>query len=89
MSDSLSHQEQRPARPEGPSVSTIALGLVSLAVAVLVIVYQVGDFTLDWSLAGPGAVIGVGAVLVLIGLATMLRRRGDDVDEEEGTSTGY
>lgn len=77
MNEIDNDRDRTPAGIDGPSVSTIVLGLVCLAVAVLVIVYQVGGFTLDWSLAGPGAVIAIGGVLILIGLVTLVRRRGD------------
>lgn len=63
---------KRPAEPDtveptGPSWPTITLGLVCLAVAVAVLVLQVVDLSVDWRLAGPLALAGIGALVAVVG----------------------
>jgi hypothetical protein len=65
-----------PSRPTGPHAPTVLLGLACLVVAALVIADQSADVSVDWSLLGPGAIVGAGGVLVLLGLIG-LTRRGD------------
>ncbi len=76
-------QPHQPDRPRGPSTGTVALGLVCLAVAALVITYQLHRFAWDWQLAGPAVVIGTGILLVLIGLLGLVRRRPRQPDEPD------
>ncbi len=59
----------------GPSPWTVILGLVGLFVAVLVFLTTATTVRIDWTTAGPVAVVGFGGVLVLLGLLGMLGRR--------------
>lgn len=69
-------------RPKGPSWSTIALGLVCLVVAGGALLVEFTELSLEWDRTGPLALVGLGLLLVLVGLAALMRR-GDD-DEEQG-----
>jgi hypothetical protein len=42
---------------------------------------QIVDLDVDWSVATPAVFVGAGAVLVLLGLVTLVRRRGDEAVE--------
>ncbi|WP_153395566.1 hypothetical protein [Ornithinicoccus halotolerans] len=62
--------------PTGPSWPTMTLGLVCLAVAVAVLVLQLVDLSVDWQLAGPLALAGIGALVAVVGaLGLVLGRR--------------
>ncbi|WP_114908145.1 hypothetical protein [Ornithinimicrobium murale] len=65
-------------RPKGPSWSTIALGLVCLVVAGGALVVEFTEVSLEWDRTGPLALIGLGVLLVLVGLAALVRRGDDD-----------
>ena len=65
----------QPTRPRGPHAPTVLLGLICLLLAALVVASQSADVTVDWALLGPGAIVGAGVVLVLLGLAGLLSRR--------------
>ncbi|WP_109471590.1 hypothetical protein [Ornithinimicrobium cavernae] len=70
-------------RPKGPSWGTVALGLVCLVVAGGALLVELTDVNLDWSSFGPLSLVGLGLLLVLVGLAALVRRNGDeDVDED-------
>ena len=66
-----------PARPKGPNAAAIVLGLVALALAVLLIATETMDVRVDWSRLGPGAIIGIGALLVVLGAIGLVRRHDD------------
>lgn len=59
----------------GPDVTGIALGLLSLVVALLSLAHQLLGVGIDGEWVGTTAAIAVGGVLVLIGLAGLIRRR--------------
>jgi hypothetical protein len=65
-------------RPEGPNAAPIVLGLVALAIAALIIVTETMDVHVDWSRLGPGAIVGVGALLVVLGAIGLFRRHDGD-----------
>lgn len=69
----------RPASPTayrgGPAVATILLGLLCLAVAGFAFAHQTLDFSVDWARVGPLGVLFGGAILVLLGVLGMRRRR--------------
>jgi hypothetical protein len=67
-----------PSRPTGPNASAIILGLVAMLLAGLVIARETMDLTVDWSRLGPGTIIGLGVVMVVIGAVGLVRRRHDD-----------
>ena len=60
--------------PKGPNAAPIVLGLVALALAALIIVTETMDVQVDWSRVGPGAIVGVGALLVVLGAIGLVRR---------------
>jgi len=66
-----------PARPKGPNASAIVLGLVALALAALVIVTETTSLPVNWSVVGPGAIVGIGALLVVFGAVGLVRRHDD------------
>lgn len=68
----------KPARPKGPNAAPIVLGLVALALAALIIVTETMDVRVDWSRLGPGAIVGVGALLVVLGAIGLVRRHDSD-----------
>lgn len=68
------------SRPKGPSWGTVALGLVCLAIAGGALFIELTDVVLDWSNFGPLSLVGLGVLLVLVGLAALLRRSNDDED---------
>ncbi len=70
-------QAQQPA-PTGPHVPAILLGIISLAVAGLVLAQELGNLTLDWGDIGPLGIALTGGVLVLFGLLGLVssRRKG-------------
>lgn len=81
----LSDEEPTPrrlSRPTGPSWGTVALGLVCLAIAGGALFIELTDVALDWSNIGPLTLVGLGVLLVLVGLAALLRRSHDDEDLE-------
>lgn len=65
-------------RPSGPSWSTVALGLVCLIVAGGALAVELTDVSVAWDRAGPLTLVGLGIVLVLVGLAALLRRGDND-----------
>ncbi|HYN30615.1 MAG TPA: hypothetical protein VES95_12235 [Dermatophilaceae bacterium] len=57
-----------PAAPRGPAPLTVFSGLVGLLVALGAFLVATLTVDVDWGRLGPGLVIGVGAVIVLLGL---------------------
>ena len=68
----------RPARPKGPNAGAVVLGLVAVLFAGLIIAAETLTWRVDWSGLGPGAIVVVGVLLVVVG-AIGLARRHDDV----------
>lgn len=68
-----------PCRPTGPSWSTIAFGLICLVVASGALLIEFTELTLEWDRTGPVALMALGGLLVLVGLAALMRR-GDGTD---------
>ena len=64
-----------PARPSGPNASAILAGLVAILLAGLVIARETMDLRVDWSRLGPGTIVGLGIVMVVIGAIGLVRRR--------------
>ena len=67
-----------PSRPTGPNASAIIAGLVAILLAGLVIARETMNLRVDWSRTGPGTIVGLGVVLVVIGAVGLVRRRSDD-----------
>jgi hypothetical protein len=66
-----------PTRPKGPNAAPVVLGLVALALAALIIATETMNLRVDWSRLGPGAIVGVGALLVVLGAIGLVRRHDD------------
>jgi 5,10-methenyltetrahydromethanopterin hydrogenase len=66
-----------PARPKGPNASAIVVGLVALVFAGLIIAREALAWHVDWSRLGPGGIIGIGVVMVVIGAIGLVRRHDD------------
>ena len=66
-----------PSRPKGPNASAIVVGLVAMVLAGLIIANETIDLRVDWSRLGPGAIVGIGLVLVVIGAIGLVRRHDD------------
>lgn len=64
-------------RPADRKVNTagVVVGLFCLIVAALVVVREQLDWQVDWEQYGPSALIGLGAVLVILGSLGLARRR--------------
>ncbi len=59
----------------GLHVAGIALGLLSLVVALLSLAHQLLGLGIDGEWVGPTAALTVGGLLVVIGLLGLIRRR--------------
>jgi hypothetical protein len=66
-----------PARPKGPNASAIVVGLVAMVFAGLIIAKETMGLRIDWSRLGPGAIVGIGVVMVVIGAIGLVRRHDD------------
>lgn len=66
-----------PARPKGPNASAVVLGLVAMLLAGLIIANETMGLRVDWSRLGPGAIVGIGLVLVVLGAVGLVRRHDD------------
>jgi multisubunit Na+/H+ antiporter MnhG subunit len=64
-------------RPKGPNAPTIVLGLVALVLGALIIAKETMNLHIDWSGLGPGAIVAIGFVLVVIGAIGLVRRHDD------------
>jgi hypothetical protein len=67
-----------PARPRGPNASAVVVGLVAMVFAGLTIAREMTGLRIDWSRLGPGAIVGIGAVMVVIGAIGLVRRHDRD-----------
>ena len=66
-----------PARPTGPNASAIVVGLLAMIFGGVTIAKETMGWHLDWSRLGPGAIIGIGVVMVVIGAVGLVRRHDD------------
>jgi hypothetical protein len=66
-----------PARPTGPNASAIVVGLLAMIFGGLTIAKETMGWHLDWSRLGPGGIIGIGVVMVVIGAVGLVRRHDD------------
>lgn len=66
-----------PTRPTGPNASPIVFGLVALLFGVLIIADETTDWRLDWSWLGPGAIVVIGVVLLVVGAIGLVRRHDE------------
>ena len=77
QSDPKQNVVGKPARPHGPNAAPVVLGLVALALAALTILNETTNLRVDWSRLGPGAIVGIGALLVVLGAIGLVRRHDD------------
>lgn len=66
-----------PARPKGPNAAAVVLGLVAMVIAGLVIANETTGLQVDWSRLGPGGIVGIGLLLVVLGAIGLVRRHDD------------
>ena len=66
-----------PARPTGPNASAIVLGLLAMIFGGLAIARETLGWHVDWSRLGPGGIIGIGVLMVVIGAVGLVRRHDD------------
>ncbi|HEY8820801.1 MAG TPA: hypothetical protein VIM49_02470 [Dermatophilaceae bacterium] len=66
-----------PARPKGPNTAAVVLGLVAMVLAGLIIANETMGLQVDWSRLGPGGIVGIGLVLVVLGAIGLVRRHDD------------
>ena len=62
------------ARPKGPNAAAVVLGLVAMLLAALIIAHETMGWRIDWSQLGPGAIVGIGLLLVVLGVIGLVRR---------------
>ena len=74
----ISDRGKPSARPTGPNASAIIAGIVAVFLGGLVIARETMNLRVDWSRLGPGTIIGLGLVMVLIGAVGLVRRRHHD-----------
>ena len=77
IQDSPVQSVPQPTRPGGPNASAVVLGLVAMALAALIITHETMDLKVDWSRLGPGAIVGIGVLLVVLGAIGLVRRQDD------------
>lgn len=77
IASSLAERDEvpAPARPTGPHLPAILLGLACLVIAGLALAQELGHLQVDWGDVGPLGIVAAGAVLVLLGLVGLLTSR--------------
>lgn len=58
-----------------PNTGAIVLGVLCLVLAGLAIAQETSGFRVDWTVFGPGAVVGVGVLVLLLGVLGLARRQ--------------
>ena len=66
-----------PTRPKGPNAAAIVLGLVAIVLGGLIVANETTGLQVDWSRLGPGGIVGIGLVLVVLGAIGLVRRHDD------------
>jgi hypothetical protein len=61
-------------RPSGPNTSAVVVGLVAMVFAGLTIAKETMGLRIDWSHLGPGAIVSIGVVMVVLGAMGLVRR---------------
>ena len=65
------------ARPKGPNASAVILGQVAMLLSGLIIANETAGLQVDWSRLGPGAIVGIGLLFVVLGAIGLVRRHED------------
>ena len=61
-------------RPGGPNTAAVVVGLLAVVFAGMTIAKETMGLRLDWSRLGPGAIVGIGVVMVALGAIGLVRR---------------
>jgi hypothetical protein len=61
-------------RAPGPHAASMVLGLICLLVSGLAIAREVNGFRVDWAVFGPGAIVGIGVLVLVLGVLGLARR---------------
>ncbi|MGA8048363.1 MAG: hypothetical protein WCA30_19080 [Dermatophilaceae bacterium] len=71
-------QSETTTRPRTIAWGTTIAGMIALGLAILVGLTEIADLSIPFRTAGPGAVIVVGVLILLVGLIVVIRsgRRG-------------
>ncbi len=77
VSSPIQDKVSAPVRLKGPNVSAIILGLAAVVLAGLIIANETTGLQVDWSQLGPGAIVGIGLLLVILGAIGLVRRHDD------------
>ena len=59
----------------GPNTGAIVLGVLCLVLAGLAIAQETSGFQVDWTVFGPGAIVGVGVLVLLLGVLGLAHRQ--------------
>jgi hypothetical protein len=59
----------------GPNTGAIVLGVLCLVLAGLAIARETSGFRVDWTVFGPGAIVGIGVLVLLLGVLGLARRQ--------------
>jgi hypothetical protein len=61
-------------RVRGPNAGAMVLGLLCVLVAGLSIAREAGGLRVDWGAFGPGAIVGAGVLVLVLGVLGLFRR---------------
>lgn len=75
-------------RPTGTSWFTVTLGALCLVLAAVIMTVQLSDLAIDWSIATPAFVVGAGVLLILLGVASLVRGRPSNGSTPVGVEPG-
>lgn len=67
-----------PTHLTGPNVGAVLAGLVCIVVGALTVTSIATGLVVDWGRVAPGLFTGLGALLVVVGLTAIVRRRRSD-----------
>ena len=59
----------------GPAPTPVIIGLVGLLAIISFLVWALSDWVVNWAVAVPAGIVGLGAVIVALGLAGLRRPR--------------
>jgi len=73
--------DKAPLGPQGPHAAPIVLGLAAMAFAGLIIAKETLNWRVDWSRVGPGTIVGIGTVMVVIGVIGLVRHQASRIHD--------